>query len=80
MLALVERITREGGTTRQELRRAATVAPKPGRPRAFTFQYRPPTKAFNLQLKFKKSQVDRDEIISALEVILDELRSSHQAN
>ena len=74
MLALVEKITREGGTTRQELRRTVAVAPRPGRPRAFTFQYRPPTKAFNLQLKFRKSQVEKNEIISALEAILQELR------
>jgi ParB family chromosome partitioning protein len=75
MLALVERITREGGATRQEVRQATAKA-APGRPRAFTFQYRPSSKAFNLQLRFKKSQVGRDEIIAALEAIIAELRST----
>jgi ParB family chromosome partitioning protein len=78
MLALVERISREGGTTRQELRQAATK-PKPGRPRNYVFQYRPPTKAFRLQLKFSKSAVERDEIIAALEAIIGELRDSTSA-
>jgi hypothetical protein len=38
------------------------------------FNYRPPTKAFKLHLSFAKSQVDRGEIISALEAILQDLR------
>jgi len=74
MIALVEKLTREGGTpTRQDLRHAAAKA-RPGRPRAFTFQYKAPSKAFNLQLRFKKSQVERAEVIAALEAILEELR------
>lgn len=76
MLALVERITRDGGVaSREELRReSATKKPKPGRPRHFTFQYRPTSKAFSLQLKFRKSEVERDELISALETILEDLK------
>jgi len=74
MLALVEKVSREGGTTRQDLRQAV-AKPKSGRPRHFVFQYRPPTKAFRLQLKFSKSSVERDEIISALEAIIGELRT-----
>ena len=41
--------------------------PKPGRPKSYTFSYRAPTKAFKLQLRFSKSRVERDEVISALE-------------
>ena len=74
MLALVEKISREGGATRQDLRQAV-AKPKSGRPRHFVFQYRPPTKAFRLQLKFSKSTVERDEIIAALEAIIGELRT-----
>src|SRR4029453_18825445 len=48
MVALVERITSQGGVTREEVRKQA-AKPKAGRPRAFTFNYRPPTKAFNLR-------------------------------
>jgi ParB family chromosome partitioning protein len=73
MVALVEKITRDGGATREEVRKE-TAKPKPGRPKAYTFNYRAPTKAFQLQLRFTKSRVDRDEVISALEGIIDELR------
>jgi ParB family chromosome partitioning protein len=76
MLALVERIARDSGTTRQKVREE-TKKPHRGRPRAFTFKYRPPTKAFNLRLTFAKSRVERDEIISALHAIIEELRHSH---
>jgi ParB family chromosome partitioning protein len=55
MIALVERISREPGATRQEVRQV-TAKSKAGRPKHFVFQYRAPTKHFNLQLKFKKSQ------------------------
>jgi len=74
MVAMVERIAREGGITREEVRKE-TSRPRPGRPKAFIFSYRPPTKAFKLQLRFAKSKVERDEVISALEAILADLRS-----
>lgn len=78
MIALIEQLTRESqgaGVTREQARKA-TARPKPGRPKAFVFQYRPPTKTFNLRLQFKKSDVDRAEVIEALEAIIKELRSS----
>jgi len=75
MIVLVEKIAREGATTRQQLREA-TQKPRPGRPKAYVFAYRPETKAFNLRLSFKKSRVDRDEIITALEAIITELKSA----
>src|SRR5207244_5242374 len=70
MTRLVEKITSQGGATRQQLREAA-ARPKPGRPKHYVFAYRPPTKAFNLKLRFTKSRVNRDEIIDALEAIID---------
>jgi ParB family chromosome partitioning protein len=73
MMALVERITSRQNTTREEVRRTTAKA-KPGRPRVFVFQYRPPTKAFNLKLRFRKPQVEREELIEALESIIAELR------
>ena len=74
MVALIEKISRDGGATRAEVRKE-TAKPKPGRPKAFVFSYKAPTKAFNLQLKFNKSRVERDEVISALEAIIKELRA-----
>lgn len=78
MIALIEKIASQGGATRQQLREAA-AKPKPGRPKAYVFAYRPPTKQFNLKLSFSKSKVERDEIISALEAIISELRAPNQA-
>ncbi|MGE3520272.1 MAG: ParB/RepB/Spo0J family partition protein [Vicinamibacterales bacterium] len=77
MTALVEKITSQGGATRQQLREAV-AKPKPGRPRYFTFAYKPPTKQFNLKLSFAKSKVAKEEIISALEAIIEDLRTAQQ--
>ncbi len=77
MVALVERVA-HGGGTRQQVRQETAKA-KSGRPRAFIFAFRPPTKAFNLRLSFTKSKVERSEIIEALENILRELRSNRQS-
>jgi ParB family transcriptional regulator, chromosome partitioning protein len=73
MTALIEKIAREGGTTREAIRKE-TAAPKPGRPKSYVFSYKAPTKAFKLQLRFTKSRVDRNEVITALENIIEELR------
>jgi ParB family transcriptional regulator, chromosome partitioning protein len=73
MTAPIEKITSQGGATRQQVREVTAKA-KPGRPKHYTFAYRPPTKQFNLRLSFSKARVNRDEIIDALEAILRELR------
>ena len=74
MVALVEQITRAGGATRAELResrkRIRTTRAKP-----YVFKYSGPAKDFRLQLNFRKTRVDRSEIIQALEAILESLRS-----
>ena len=74
MLALVEKLTTQGGATRQDVRKE-TAKPKAGRPKFFVFTFKPPTKAFDLRLSFKKSRVEKDEIITALENIIRELQS-----
>jgi ParB family chromosome partitioning protein len=76
MVALVERIARDGGATRETVRKE-TAKPKPGRPKAFVFSYKAPSKAFKLQLRFTKARVDRDEVIAALQNIIDELRAQN---
>ena len=76
MVALVERIARDGGATREAVRKDKEAAkPKAGRPKHYVFKYKPPTKAFNLQLRFTKSRVDREEVIEALQAIIRELRN-----
>ena len=74
MLALVEKIASQGGATREQVRKE-TQKPKAGRPKAFTFNFQPQNKAFNLRLSFNKKNASKDEIIAALENILEELQS-----
>jgi hypothetical protein len=40
------------------------------------FAFRPATKAFNLRLQFNKRNASKDEVISALEEILRELKKA----
>ena len=75
MTALIEKMTSQGGATRQQLR-DATARPKAGRPKHYVFAYRPPTKAFNLKISFAKSRATRDEVIDALEAIIRDLRKA----
>ena len=74
MLALVEKLVGQGQTTRQDVREA--IKPKPGRPKFFVFAFKPPTKAFDLRLSFKKSRVEKEEIIEALQNIIRDLRAA----
>ena len=76
MTQFVQQLTSDaqsGAVTREHARKV-TAKPKPGRPKAFVFQYRPEAKTFNLHLRFKKAEVNRSEVIAALEGILAELR------
>jgi len=73
MVALIDKLTQDGGATREKARQE-TQKPKAGRPKSYVFSYKAPTKAFKLQLRFTKSRVDREEVIHALQGIIDELR------
>jgi ParB family transcriptional regulator, chromosome partitioning protein len=77
MIALVEKLAGEGKTTRQTVR-DETAKAKAGRPKAYVFKFKPTTKAFDLRLSFRKSKVDANEIIEALENILRELRAARR--
>jgi ParB family chromosome partitioning protein len=75
MVALIERLQTQG-TTRQEARRITQqqkARMTRGRPRHFVFRYQPREKTFSLSLQFRKAQVPRDEVIRALQAVLDEL-------
>lgn len=76
MMALVERLVDQGTVTRKDARAATTKPAETGRPKAFVFAFKPPTKAFNLRLSFRKSTVDKNEIIDALQNIIKELRAA----
>ena len=75
MLALIEKLTAQGGATRQAVRKE-TAKPKAGRPKSFVFSFRPPTKQFQLRMSFRKGRVDKAEIIDALEAIIKELKTA----
>jgi ParB family chromosome partitioning protein len=75
MMALVERLASQGAATRQAAR-AETAKPEASRPKPFVFAFKPPTKHFDLRLSFKKSRVEKDEIIEALENIIRDLRAN----
>jgi ParB family chromosome partitioning protein len=75
MMALVERFQKEGVSTRQDARQVAAGAKRKtvGRPRNFVFHYQPKEKSFRLALQFRRSEVDRGEIIRTLRAIIEEL-------
>jgi ParB family chromosome partitioning protein len=75
MIALIERL-QSSGTTREQARRIAHQQKSKasrGRPRNFIFRYQPREKTFSLSLQFRKAQVPRDEVVRALQAIIDEL-------
>jgi ParB family chromosome partitioning protein len=75
MIALIERLQSQG-TTREEARRIAQQQKSKagrGRPRNFVFKYQPREKTFSLSLQFRKAQVPRDEVVRALQTIIDDL-------
>jgi ParB family chromosome partitioning protein len=78
MLALVQKLQRDGHATREDARRIAKQAKSKGksakgRPRHYVFRYEPSEKSFALALQFRKSDVPRDEIVRALQTIIEEL-------
>ena len=74
MLALVEKIASQGATRDQLRKDREAQKPKAGRPKSFVFAFRPTSKAFNLRLSFNKKNASKDEVIAALENILQELK------
>jgi ParB family chromosome partitioning protein len=79
MAALIGRLEKEG-STRQTARRVVKEEQKAsgkGRPRNYVFRYAPREKGFALALRFKKSQVPREEIVRTLQAILAELTAAN---
>jgi len=83
MLILLERVASQG-LSRADLRAASRggksgVPGKARRQKPYTFKFRAPDKTFNLQMSFRRSTVDRDDLITALEEILQQLRSTEDS-
>jgi uncharacterized protein YllA (UPF0747 family) len=72
---MVQRIA-QGGLTRDEARKARQeeTASAP-RPQPFLFDYRAHDDSFHMRMQFRKSQVTREELASALRTILREIES-----
>ena len=66
-----------GEMSREDVRRqtAAKETKKAGRPKNFTFQLKDKSLPFTLDLRFRKANVERDEIIDAVRELLKRLES-----
>ena len=78
MLELLEEIARQGlnrDDLRRRLRRGRQSGSGTGRRRKpYVFKFRAPDKRYNLSLSFRQSEVERQDLIHALEEILQQLR------
>ncbi len=79
MLGMLEQAS-QGQLDREDVRREsksrkerATARRKP-----YVFKFRAPDKTFNLSLSFRRSEVDRGDLIGALETILQDLKAAEQ--
>lgn len=83
MVRLLEEVSARG-LTRDDLRRVAkdrqsgARAKSGGRRKPYVFRFKSPDKTYNLALTFRKSTVDRTDLIQALEQILTQLQESKE--
>jgi ParB family chromosome partitioning protein len=79
MIELLEEVARRGlnrDDLRQRLRRGDKGG-KSGRRKPYVFRFKAPDRTFSLALSFRQSEVDRDDLIRALEQILTDLRTEN---
>lgn len=77
MLRLLEEVSRQG-LNRDDLRRRMRNRERAGggrRRKPYTFKFRAPDKTYTLSLAFRQSEVDRGDLMRALEEILAQLRA-----
>ncbi|MGB5163595.1 MAG: ParB/RepB/Spo0J family partition protein [Thermoanaerobaculia bacterium] len=84
MVTLLEQVANEG-LTRDDLREAARARKEAAtarggsrRRKPYVFRFKSPDKTYNLALTFRKSTVDRDDLIQALEQILTQLQEAKE--
>ncbi|HSK81608.1 MAG TPA: ParB/RepB/Spo0J family partition protein [Thermoanaerobaculia bacterium] len=76
MIELLEEVARRGlnrDDLRQRLRRGGDKG-RNGRRKPYVFRFKSPDKSYSLALSFRQSEVDKDDLIKALEQILTDLR------
>lgn len=71
MVQFVKRVS-EQGLTRDEARKSRTK--KQARSQPYIFRHQPPGREFTFEVKFRRSSVEREELIQILENILDMVR------
>lgn len=79
MIRLLEEVARQG-LSRDDLRRRMRKSGQAGsgrRKRPYTFKFRAPDKTYSLAISFRQSEVDKSDLIRALESILTELREAN---
>jgi ParB family chromosome partitioning protein len=74
MIALLEEVARLGLNRDDLRRRLRQDKSKSTRRKPYTFRFRSPDRTFNLALSFRQSEVDKTDLIRALEQILKQLR------
>jgi ParB family transcriptional regulator, chromosome partitioning protein len=77
MISLLEEVARQGlnrDDLRRRLRRDKTG--RTGRRKPYVFKFRSPDKSYSLAVTFRQSEVERDDLIRALEQILVQLREA----
>jgi ParB family chromosome partitioning protein len=72
MIQLLERVSTLG-LSREDLRRRAPKAAAGARRKPFVFSFKSPDKSYRLNLAFRRSSVDREDLITALQEILQKL-------
>ena len=75
MIGLLEEVAMRG-LNRDDLRRRLRKEAGRGRRRPYTFKFRAPDKTYSLSVTFRQSEVDRGDLIRALEQILEDLRNA----
>jgi ParB family chromosome partitioning protein len=65
----------KSGLTRDDVRKMKD-ADKAPRPRGFVFRFRPPDNKFNLNIRFRRAEVSKKEIIATLRDLIEQLSQS----
>jgi ParB family chromosome partitioning protein len=81
MLRLLEEVSRQGLNRDDLRRRMRKTAPSDGRrsKKPYVFKFSAPDKRYSLSLQFRQKEVDRGDLIGALEQILQQLREEAAA-
>ena len=75
MLAMLDRVASQR-LTRDDLRKEGRKPAAGGRRKPYVFKFRAPSRNYSLAMTFRQSEVDRTDLIAALEEILGQLRES----